>query len=66
MEEYDTEVLEAALKTIREECEKHNRCQDCPLRISFKPGSYECYILNINPHKWLLSSDDGVIPRLLV
>lgn len=66
MEEYNTEVLEAALKTIREECKKYNRCQHCPLRISFKPGSYECYTRNINPDKWLLSSDDGVAPRLLV
>ena len=54
--------LITALKTIRNECKKHEHCDTCPLRNRSK----SCSILE-QPDKWLLkneSNEDDVVPRI--
>lgn len=54
--------LENALKVIKNECEKHANCGDCPLRNSTK----HCYITEIAPYKWELIVDnkETYVPRV--
>lgn len=47
------EELEKALVVIREECNKHNSCAYCPLRLKAEGGCG----FNKTPDKWTLRSD---------
>ena len=50
-----------ALKTIRQECNKHNGCSDCPLRTR----DHKCSVSVSCPYNWELRDDKEDIPRLI-
>lgn len=57
-----TPELKHALKVIRDECKKHNRCQDCPLgMLTHNRVTDECWwdcrllhgeCIDFLPYKW--------------
>ena len=54
--------LNEALKAIKEECEKHNRCKQCPLR-TYDGGS--CCVTTKTPENWSIASEVvEEVPRL--
>lgn len=56
------ELLEA-LKVIKEECEKHLKCSECPLRTK-SSCEHLCGIKENNPDRWKLKNEDIRIPRV--
>lgn len=61
------EGLIGALKIIKEECEKHGNCDECPLRHSYDNSSNtRCEVNYCPPYKWKLKDDPDVVPRLFV
>lgn len=53
------ELLEA-LKVIKDECGKHGRCEECPLRTEVIEPGIACEIRRVSPNCWNLSD----APRL--
>ena len=57
------ELLEA-LEVIKKECERHNSCDDCPLRKkSVVIDANNCCVSQITPNYWNLKTSVE-IPRL--
>lgn len=48
--------LEKALITIREECNKHSYCSDCPLRMMNNQS--DCYVRMHKPENYKLKCDN--------
>ena len=49
--------LLSALKTIREECKKHESCKNCPLR---RRNNRDCTLYDSTPpEEWLFKYEDG-------
>lgn len=49
--------LEKALITIREECKKHTKCDECPLREQNVYDGEQCYMQNRAPQNYALYRD---------
>ena len=49
--------LEKALRVIKEECEKHTKCEKCPLRDGGILTGTKCYLRNHNPEDYFFESD---------
>lgn len=58
--------LDEALRTIREECKKYQRCSLCPLRAQ---DNTHCMVVRAegqSPNTWVLKSDEINTDRLFV
>jgi hypothetical protein len=54
------EQIEESLRNIREVCNKHEKCEGCPLRKS----DTLCYVANLCPGDWVLKSDEDTDNRI--
>lgn len=64
-EKPNNEALLAALKLIRDECNKHEYCNECPLRLC----ENNCYLLrekSVRPGKWKFDGEENEPKRLFL